>query len=58
MSIKYDDKTAKLIQNKTVQQNAGGVEIGRIEIATYNIEDILTLSQTSPGFYMSVLQVF
>ena len=41
MSIKYDDKTAKLIQNKTIQQNAGGVEIGRIEIATYNIEDIL-----------------
>ena len=41
MSIKYDDKTAKLIQNKTIQQYAGGVEIGRIEISTYNIEDIL-----------------
>ena len=41
MSIKYDNKTAKLIQNKTIQQYAGGVEIGRIEITTYNIEDIL-----------------
>ena len=41
MSIKYDNKTVKLIQNKTIQQYAGGVEIGRIEITTYNIEDIL-----------------
>ena len=40
MSIKYDDKTAKLIQNKTIQQYAGGVAIGRIEISTYNIEYI------------------
>ena len=41
MSIKYKNMTAKLIQNETIQQNYYGVEVGRIEITTYDIEDIL-----------------
>ena len=55
MSIKYDNKTAKLIQTPTIRQNARGVEIGRIETITYNIEDILRKApienlHTHPGF--------
>ena len=42
MSIKIDNKTAKLTQHKTINQyDDDGVEIGILEISTYNIDDIL-----------------
>ena len=41
MSIRIGNETLKLVESKTIHQQYGDVETGRIEITTYNPSMIL-----------------